>query len=241
MANQQNNCPRLKWGVPKPLRKFADALCDFIDSQRPLESDGSVRVTDAPGGGKALSSPLSASSGRATLAPFQVQTRQKPGSKTTWQFAVSYGILYPTGTPDLSNAIAITGVPTFDQQNANPPTLTWHDWQGSDDVVYLDGSVDAAGDPDNPVTGVQVNSGSQGGTFNTTKDAWSDNDAWLSGNADPDITTLTIQDEFCFILAYITASEKDGSPIVNQVSRSNLLIKSSTVDANPALFPSAFY
>jgi hypothetical protein len=154
------------------------------------------------------------------------------GTTPTYQFAVMFGNLNMTRTPD--NTATIEGVPALEDA-LNPAAFTWYDWNGAPDVVYIDiAGITVASYPSGE--SYAINSGSQGGMFDVTQIAWANANAYVSGTADATIVGVTDQDEACIPLAYLNPGT-GAAPIVTQQVTTNLVMAFQWLDGSPAYYP----
>lgn len=162
----------------------------------------------------------------ATVTPFAVVANQTSGG--TWQLGVMFGTLTATGVP--KNFVTIDGIPAF----GGIPE--WTDFSGSDTTVYIDITGIDFTSTDGPLSGASYAvSGIDGGSFDPTANAWSAN-AFVSGDDDPDIDGQFLQNEACYVLAFVTANE-DGSPNIQQQCFSNLVMGNFVIDSSAAVYP----
>lgn len=165
--------------------------------------------------------------------PFSVISRPKAGVTGKWQLAVNFGVLNITGTP--TNQASIAGVP---DSPGMPSLLTWFDWSGDADCVYLDVTgIDFTVPATPPLNGAgyAINSQSQSGSFDPGADAWASN-AYVNGNMDPDFSGEYDQTEACYPLAFITVGT-GGAPVIQQQCLANLIMANMVIDGSPAVYP----
>lgn len=169
------------------------------------------------------------SSGAGGITPFFGVSRAHPGSPGDFDLAVLPGVLNLTSTPD--QTATITGISTATTGSG----IVWFPWNLSTDVVYINSTgIDLGAFPGSE--SYAINSLSQGGTFDITQPAFGSANAFVSGSADPDVTSQYDQDEFCYPLFYVAVGS-NGQPVLTQQCLTNLVMANRIYNTSPAVYP----